>query len=115
MKGLVVLGSTGSIGTQTLDVVRSFPDDFRIIGLAARRSLDILESQVREFRPRLVSCQGTRAEKAFLLSNGCTDCQMEEMVRDPEVDMVVTATVGDVALTPTFAAIAAGKAVATGQ
>ena len=111
-KRLAVLGSTGSIGTQTLDIVRTFPDDFRVIGLAARRSLKLLEAQVREFRPKLVCCQGSAEEKAALVSNGCVDCGMEEMVRDPEVDLVVTATVGDVSLAPTFAAIDAGKDIA---
>ena len=111
-KGLAVLGSTGSIGTQTLDIVRAFPNDFRIVGLAAHRSLGLLESQVREFSPKLVSCQGTSEEKAHLLSNGCEECDMTEMVRDPDVDMVVTATVGDVALGPTFTAIEEGKTVA---
>ena len=112
MKGLAVLGSTGSIGTQTLDVVRSFPNDFRVVGLAARKSLGLLETQVREFRPKLVSCEGTDEEKAALLSNGCVDCTMEGMVRDPDVDLVVTATVGGVALHPTLAALEAGKNVA---
>ena len=111
-KGLALLGSTGSIGTQTLDVVRTFPEDLRVVGLAARRSLELLEAQVREFGPKLVSCEGSDEEKASLLSNGCADCPMDEMVRDPDVDMVVTATVGDVALAPTFAAIEAGKDVA---
>ncbi len=112
IKGLAVLGSTGSIGTQTLDVVRSFPGDFRVVALAARRNLDLLETQVREFHPKLVSCEGTAEEKAALLSNGCVDCVMEEMVLDDDVDLVVTATVGDVALTPTISAIEAGKKVA---
>ena len=111
-KGLAVLGSTGSIGTQTLDIVRAFPERFRVVGLAARRSLDLLGRQVREFHPKLVSCEGSSAEKAKLLSNGSEDSHMDEMVRDPEVDMVVTATVGDVALAPTFAAIGKGKTVA---
>ena len=111
-KGLAILGSTGSIGTQTLDVVRTFPKDFRVVGLAARRSLELLEAQVREFGPKLVSCQGSESDKAAILSTGCTDCAMEDMVRDPDVDLVVTATVGDVALLPTFAAIEAGKDVA---
>ena len=112
MKGLVVLGSTGSIGTQTLDVVRSFPKDFRVVGLAARRSAAILEAQVKEFQPKLISFEGTDGEKAALLSNGCRDSRMEDMVRDPDVELVVTATVGDVALDPTLAAIEAGKNVA---
>ena len=112
VKGLAVLGSTGSIGTQTLDVVRSFPGDFRVVALAAGRNLDLLETQVKEFHPKLVSCEGTAEEKAALLSNGCVDCGMEEMVLDDDVDLVVTATVGDVALTPTISAIEAGKKVA---
>ena len=111
-KGLAILGSTGSIGTQTLDIVRTFPDDFRVVGLSARRSLKLLEAQVKEFRPKLVSCHGSDEEKAPLLSTGCVDCQLEEMVCDPDVDLVVTATVGDVALAPTFAAIDAGKDIA---
>ena len=111
-KGLAVLGSTGSVGTQTLDIVRTFPNDFRVVGLAAHRSLERLEQQVKEFRPKLVSCHGTPEEKSSLLSNGCVECQLEDMVCDPEVDIVVTATVGDVALEPTFAAIAAGKDIA---
>ena len=112
VKGLVILGSTGSVGTQTLEVVRSFPDDFSIVGLAARRSLQLLETQAREFHPKLVFCEGTDEEKAVIFSNGCIDCSMEEMVRDPDADLVVTATVGDIALAPTIAAIEAGKNVA---
>ena len=111
-KGLAILGSTGSIGTQTLEIVRAFPDDFCVVGLAARRSLELLEEQVKEFRPKLVSCHGTAEEKAPILSDGCADSSMEEMACHPEVDLVVTATVGDVALGPTFAAIEAGKNIA---
>ena len=112
VKGLAVLGSTGSIGTQTMDVVRSFPEDFRVVGLAAHRNLSLLETQVREFHPRLVACEGSQEEKRSILSTGCIDSSLEDMVRDLDVDLVVTATVGDVALTPTFAAIKAGKDVA---
>jgi 1-deoxy-D-xylulose-5-phosphate reductoisomerase len=82
------------------------------VGLAARRSLKLLEAQAREFGPKLVSCQGTDSDKAAIFSNGCVECAMEDMVRDPDVDLVVTATVGDVALGPTIAAIEAGKNVA---
>ena len=112
VRKVAVLGSTGSVGTQTLDVIRSFPGEFQVVGLAARRSLETLESQVREFHPALVSCEGSADEKASILSNGCIDCRMEDMVRRPEVELVVTATVGDVGLAPTLAAIEAGKTVA---
>ncbi|MCI0440706.1 MAG: 1-deoxy-D-xylulose-5-phosphate reductoisomerase [Chloroflexi bacterium] len=111
-KGLAILGSTGSIGTQTLDIVRAFPDRLRVVGLAANRSLGLLRKQVEEFRPRLVSCQGTAEEKLFLSSNGCADSRMEEVACHPEVDLVVSATTSDVALGPTFAAMAAGKNIA---
>ena len=112
MRNLAVLGSTGSVGTQTLDVIRSFPGEFHVMGLAARRNIGLLESQVKEFGAEFVSCEGTPHEKAALLSNGCRDSSMEEMARHPEVDTVVAATVGDIGLGPTFAAIEAGKRVA---
>ena len=107
-----MLGSTGSVGTQTLDVVRSFPGEFNVVGLAARRSIELLAAQVKEFETKLVSCEATSDERVMLLSNGCTECGMEEMVRHPEVDTVVAATVGDVGLEATFAAIDAGKRIA---
>ena len=112
MKGLAVLGSTGSIGTQTLDVARAFPGDLRVVGLAARSSVRLLESQVREFRPRLAYCEATSREMAAILDAGAAQCSMVEMALDPEVDIVVTATVGDVALLPTIEALKAGKRVA---
>jgi 1-deoxy-D-xylulose-5-phosphate reductoisomerase len=112
VKGLAVLGSTGSVGTQTLDVVRLFPDDFHVVALAARRSVDLLVDQVSEFRPSLVSCEGPREKKAALFSNGCVESSVEDMVRDDNVDLVVNAIVGDAGLDPTLAAIRAGKDVA---
>ena len=112
VKGLAVLGSTGSVGTQTLDVVRSFPDHFRIVALAARRSLGLLAEQVEEFCPRLVSCEGSETEKAALLSDGRVECAVEDMVRDEDVDLVVNAIVGDLGMGPTLAALRAGKNVA---
>ena len=111
-KGLAILGSTGSIGTQTLQVVRAFPERFHVVGLAAGTSLPALQAQVEEFRPRLFSCHGTAEEKAAILSTGSMECGLDEMVVDLEVDMVVSATVGDVALGPTLAAMEAGKDIA---
>ena len=55
-KNIALLGSTGSIGQQTLDVVRRFPEYFRIVALAARRNVSLLEQQAREFEPSLVTC-----------------------------------------------------------
>ncbi|MDA1189047.1 MAG: 1-deoxy-D-xylulose-5-phosphate reductoisomerase [Chloroflexi bacterium] len=112
MKGIALLGSTGSIGTQTLDIVRSFPDDFRVVGLAAHRSFDLFSSQAKEFRPRLVSCDNNGVGVASLKEFGCQESSLEAMVLDDEVDLVITATVGGVALEPTIAALKAGKNVA---
>ena len=111
-KGLAILGSTGSVGTQTLDVVRSFPDRFKVVGLTCNRNLQLLGEQVNEFQPKHIHCNGTEAEKAPILDNGCAEREPVDIVRDPDVDMVVTATVGDVAICPTLAAIDAGKTIA---
>ena len=111
-KGLAILGSTGSIGTQTLDVARAFPDDFRVVALAARRSLALLEEQAREFSPSFVSCEGDAGEKAPILAHGCEELDLRGMAAHPDVDVLVTATTGDVALAPTCAALEAGKDVA---
>ena len=56
MKKIVILGSTGSIGRQTLDVIRAFPGQFDVVGLAAGANLDLLQQQVKEFHPRHVCC-----------------------------------------------------------
>lgn len=108
MKGLAVLGSTGSIGRQTLEVVRAFPDRLRVVGLAARRSGELLEEQVRAFRPSLVSfSEGERWR-----GEGPVWVEMEELARRPEVDVVVVGVPGLAALRATLAAVRAGKTVA---
>lgn len=115
MIGLAVLGSTGSIGRQTLDVVRSLPERFNVIALAAGNNVTLLEEQVREFRPRLF-CAGR--ESAYLkgrIAEGKLQgrwAEMEEMAANPAVDLVVVATVGAAGMAPTLAAVRAGKAVA---
>ncbi len=112
---LVVLGSTGSIGRQTLDVVRSLPGRFNVIALAAGSNITLLEEQVREFRPRFV-CAGREAD--YFMARGSNDgiairwAEMEEMAGHPDADLVVVATVGSAGLGPTLAAIRAGKSVA---
>jgi 1-deoxy-D-xylulose-5-phosphate reductoisomerase len=110
MKGLVVLGSTGSIGRQTLDVVRAFPDEFKIVGLAAGRNLDLLASQIEEFRPRMACC--ALEEHRGLLPEGAEFVPMDEMVCEPDVDLVMAATIGAAGLVPTVRALENGKDVA---
>ena len=111
-KRLAVLGSTGSIGTQTLDIVRTYPDDLRVVGLAARRSHRLLERQIREFRPFMAYCEGSDSERAFLNEYGCSISEIEDIATSPEVDIVVAATSGDVAVPATFSGIEAGKDIA---
>ncbi len=111
-KGLAILGSTGSVGTQTLDVVRTFPNEFDVVALSCNRSLALLREQIDEFAPKLFSCSASDAELAELASSGCRSCDLMEMVVDEDVDVVVTATIGDVAIAPTLAAIEAGKQIA---
>ena len=111
-KRLAVLGSTGSIGTQTLDIVRAYPDDFNVVGLVARRSHRLLERQISEFRPSMVYCEGSDSEKAFLAEYDCAAREIDEIAVSPDVDIVVSATTGDVAVSATFAGIEAGKDIA---
>ena len=109
-QGLVVLGSTGSIGRQTLDVVRSLPGRFNLIGLAAGGNVTLLEEQSREFRPRLISCD---REGEYLRGRVSANwAAMEEMAAHPDTDLVVVATAGAAGLSPTLAALRAGKIVA---
>ena len=120
MKKIAVLGSTGSIGTQTLEVVRANGDELSVVALAAGTSVAKMEEQVREFRPKL-ACMWTE-EAAKELKVKLADlpevkvlCGMDglmEIAADPSSDVVVTAVVGMIGIRPTIAAIAAGKDIA---
>jgi 1-deoxy-D-xylulose-5-phosphate reductoisomerase len=112
VKGLAILGSTGSVGKQTLEVIRSFPGEFSVMGLAAGYNLELLAQEAEEFRPRAVSCQGPVEVSASRLPAGCQIVSQEEVASLPGVDMVVAASVGKVGLGPILAALDAGKAVA---
>ena len=108
MKKIVILGSTGSIGCQTLDVVRAFRDQFDVVGLAAGANLDLLMQQAREFLPRHICC----INPPETLPAGMVFTPMEEMVCLEEVDTVMVATIGSVGLVPTLNALKHGKLVA---
>ena len=116
--GIIILGSTGSIGTQALDVVRRMPDRFRVVGLAAGSNVELLAKQIEEFRPKtasLASDQGARRlkERNFPDLEILTGPNaMEEMVKREDVDLVLNAVVGAAGILPTLAAIRAGKDVA---
>ena len=116
-KRIALLGSTGSIGRQTLDVVRRFPEHFRIVSLAARSNIALLAQQVEEFHPQLVACfaetsEIERAAKAALPGVILGTQGLTAAATHPDVDIVVAATSGLMALEPTLAAIEAGKTIA---
>lgn len=119
MKRIVILGSTGSIGASTLDVVSKFPDRFQVVGLAAGSNDQILEDQIRAFQPKVValSCpDATKRLRARLNSTQTEVLDGEEglcaVARLAECDLVISAIVGGAGLKPTLSAIQAGRQVA---
>ena len=107
---LAVLGSTGSIGQQTLEVVRVLPRKFRIVALAAGKNVDLLSEQIDEFKPRFVYYQDKKPQ-ARLANTDYEFLSPEDIARHPVVDTVVVATSGKSGLTPLLAAVKAGKKV----
>ncbi len=121
VKAITLLGSTGSIGTQTLDIVAQYPDQFRIVGLAAGRNVEMLRSQIQQFRPAIVAIGS--AEKLPELKEAIADLDFQpilvageagviEVARYGDAETVVTGIVGCAGLLPTIAAIEAGKDIA---
>ncbi|MBQ9589780.1 MAG: 1-deoxy-D-xylulose-5-phosphate reductoisomerase [Butyrivibrio sp.] len=118
-RNIVLLGSTGSIGTQTLDVVRNNSDELKVIGLAANTRTAEVEKQVREFRPKYVCMYDEHAAKELQAKIEDTGIKvmtgMEgllEIVSVPEADTVLTAVVGMIGIQPTIRAIESGKDIA---
>lgn len=119
MKQIAILGSTGSIGTQTLDVVRQHPDAFSVYALSANRSVDLLIQQALEFNPAVVCIADKRYYQP--LRDALSDLPIRvmageeaiaEMVTMPAIDVVVAAMVGYAGLLPTMQAIRAKKTIA---
>ena len=119
MKRLVILGSTGSIGTQTLEVVREYPEYFEVTALAAGRSVAAMEEQIREFKPAYAVMW--TEEAAAELKTKVSDLPVKvlsgmdgllEISTLPEYDILVTAIVGMIGIRPTIAAIKAHKTIA---
>ena len=121
MKAITLLGSTGSIGTQTLDIAAEHPDQFRIVGLAAHSNVALLAQQIRQFRPEIAAiCDATQlgalkeaiadlSPQPILLSG---EAGVVEVARYGDSEAVVTGIVGCAGLLPTIAAIEAGKDIA---
>lgn len=121
MKAITLLGSTGSIGTQTLDIVASHPDRFRLVGMAAGNNVELLAQQVRQFKPEIVAIRN--AQKLPQLREAIADLDPQpqllageegiiEVARYGDAEAVVTGIVGCAGLLPTLAAIEAGKDIA---
>ena len=107
VKRIAILGSTGSIGRQALDIIRAFPARFQVSGLAAGKNIKLLAQQLEEFKPEMVFCS---IESDFSYQGKFMP--MEEMVSQEDIDLVVVATSGKAGLFPTIAALQAGKTVA---
>ncbi|WP_405319339.1 1-deoxy-D-xylulose-5-phosphate reductoisomerase [Frisingicoccus sp.] len=119
MKKIALLGSTGSIGTQTLDVVRHYKDDFQVTALAASSNITRLEEQIREFKPKMAVV--FNEDKAVELKRNIQDLDVEILsgmdgliaaATEESADIVLTAVVGMIGIRPTIAAIEAGKDIA---
>jgi 1-deoxy-D-xylulose-5-phosphate reductoisomerase len=119
MKTIVILGSTGSIGTNTLDIVDRFPTEFRVEGLTAGSNDELLEAQIRRFKPRMVALSDPAA--AARLRQRCLDLPVEvlagqeglvQVASASQAELVVSAIVGGAGLLPTLAAIRSKKHIA---
>lgn len=118
MKRLSILGSTGSIGVQTLDIVEAFSDRFEVVALGAGKNIEVLREQIAKFKPRVVSV--LTEELSRLLSRELPDPPeilhgIEGLIRIAtleEADVVVSALVGAIGLIPTLSAVKTGKTIA---
>lgn len=119
MKSIIILGSTGSIGTNTLDIVQRFPEDFRVIGMTGGGNIERLEAQIRSFKPQAVAVS-TESSAATLRAR-CLDLPVEILAGEegitqvaamPGAELVISAIVGAAGLVPTLAAIRSGKHIA---
>ena len=107
LRKIAILGSTGSIGRQALDVISALPNKLKVVALTGNRNLELLERQINEFQPKLFH-SSIKPE----ISYGGEFLSAEEIASHPEVDSVIVATAGNAGLNPTLAAIRAGKTVA---
>jgi 1-deoxy-D-xylulose-5-phosphate reductoisomerase len=121
VKAITLLGSTGSIGTQTLDIVAQYPEQFRIVGLTAGRNVTLLAEQIRQFLPEIVAIGDENKLEELKEAIADIDPQpiilagktgVVEVAKYGDAQAVVTGIVGCAGLLPTIAAIQAGKDIA---
>ncbi|MBR4432551.1 MAG: 1-deoxy-D-xylulose-5-phosphate reductoisomerase, partial [Paludibacteraceae bacterium] len=121
VKQLCILGSTGSIGTQTLEVVRAYPERYSVYALCAHRSVDLLVQQAKQFKPEVVCIADESLYEKLSSQLSSIGFQgkvwagadsIAQVVTMPSIDIVVAAMVGYAGLRPTIEAIKAGKTIA---
>ena len=119
MKRIVILGSTGSIGRNTLEVIKSLGSDYQVRGLAARSSFELLARQARDFRAPLMAIPDTEKKNLILQQLGgfpidlrCGPNALTELASDSQTEVVVNALVGGAGLKALLAALTAGKILA---
>lgn len=121
MKNIAILGSTGSIGTSTLDICQRYPDRYSVVSLAAGSNVDLAFEQTKQWRPKVISVASEQAAEALtqrLKTDGITGTEVVHgtagtvrVATLPEVDFVVSAIVGVAGLEATYAAVNAGKTI----
>ncbi len=118
-KNIVIIGSTGSIGTQALDIVRTYPERLNVVALAAGRNVKMMEEQIREFRPKMACMWDEAAANDLRTKVADLDvkvvCGMDGLLEEavlPESDLFLNAVVGMIGIRPTLAAIKAHKTIA---
>ncbi len=121
MKAITILGSTGSIGTQTLDIVSQYPEQFRVVGLATGSNVSLFATQISQFRPEIIAIRDPSKLTELTEAIATIDYQpliltgdegIAEVARYGDAEIVVTGIVGCAGLLPTIAAITAGKDIA---
>src|SRR3989338_2028235 len=116
MKHLSILGSTGSIGTQTLDIVRKFPNEFKIVGLTANKNSDLLLKQIKELKPKAVAIMDSSKKDDLLNFSSCQVYSgiegLNKIASLAECDTVVNALVGSIGIEPTYHAARSRKNIA---
>jgi len=117
MKNVVVLGSTGSIGKNALEVLSHFPDQFTLWGISTNRNVDLLEEQIRQLKPRMAAVVDEGSFQRFP-RNFDTEifsglAGLKRLCTHPEVDLVINALVGSIGLLPSLDALESGKRLAT--
>ncbi len=119
MKNIVILGSTGSIGASTLDVISRFPDEFQVVGLTAGSNDRVIEDQIRTFKPEVVALSCPDAAKRLRSRMGSTSTEVLNgdqglctVASLPKGDLVISSIVGGAGLKPTLSAIQSGRQVA---